>query len=95
MHGGHGHHSVNRRAIAERGFQIHAATWFAVNSFLFLIWLVTTPGGFPWFVFPAGGWGIALAINAVSIYGSPRRAEQLQAADERQAALWASYSDTD
>jgi hypothetical protein len=64
---------------------VHAATWFAVNAFLFLIWLVTTPGGFPWFVFPAGGWGIALAIEAVATYGGSGRAEELQAEDDRAA----------
>ena len=56
---------------AQRGFQMHAATWAAVNGFLFLIWLLTTPGGFPWFLFPAGGWGIALAIHAVATFGDP------------------------
>lgn len=56
---------------AQRAFQMHAATWAAVNGFLFLVWLLTTPGGFPWFLFPAGGWGIALAIHAVSTFGDP------------------------
>lgn len=48
---------------------MHAATWAAVNGFLFLIWLITSPGGHPWFLYPAGGWGIALAIQAVGTFG--------------------------
>ena len=37
---------------AQRGFQIHATVWFAVNAFLFLIWAMTGMG-FPWFLIPA------------------------------------------
>ena len=51
----------------QRGFQIHATVYFAVNAFLFMIWLVVG-GGFPWFLFPLGGWGIALAIHATTAY---------------------------
>lgn len=55
---------------AQRSFQIHATVWFSVNAFLFMIWLITG-AGFPWFVFPAMGWGIALAIHATSAYTTP------------------------
>ena len=65
---------------AQRGFQIHATVWFAVNAFLFMIWLVVG-AGFPWFLFPAGGWGIGLAAHAVAVYtGSPQ--DELEAAEE-------------
>ena len=56
---------------------MHAATWAAVNGFLFLVWLLTSPGGFPWFLFPAGGWGIAVAIHAVSTFGDPGDDDEL------------------
>lgn len=68
---------------AQRSFQIHAATWAAVNGFLFLIWLLTMPGGFPWFLFPAGGWGIALAIHAVATFGDPGDDDELLPPPER------------
>ncbi|HEX7167114.1 MAG TPA: 2TM domain-containing protein [Acidimicrobiales bacterium] len=51
----------------QRGFQIHATVWFAVNAFLFMVWLITG-AGFPWFLFPAGGWGIGLAAHAAAAY---------------------------
>ena len=51
----------------QRGFQIHATVWFAVNAFLFMVWLVVG-AGFPWFLFPAAGWGVALAIHATAAY---------------------------
>jgi glucan phosphoethanolaminetransferase (alkaline phosphatase superfamily) len=54
----------------QRAFQIHATVWFAVNAFLFLIWLITG-AGFPWFLIPAAGWGIGLAAHATSAYTHP------------------------
>ena len=57
---------------AQRAFQIHAAVWFSVNAFLFLIWLITG-AGFPWFLIPAAGWGIGLAAHATAAFTAPPR----------------------
>lgn len=62
---------------AQRGFQVHAAVWFAVNAFLFMIWLVTG-AGFPWFLFPAGGWGIGLVAHAVAALNKPFDDDELE-----------------
>ena len=63
---------------AQRGFQIHATVWFAVNAFFFMIWLITG-GGFPWFLIPAFGWGIGLAAHATAVYTrSPRVEDELE-----------------
>lgn len=59
-------------SLRERIFQIHATTWLTVNVLLFVIWLVTG-AGFPWFLFPALGWGVPLAIHAVLTFGNPGR----------------------
>ena len=63
---------------SQRGFHIHATVWFAVSAFLFLIWLVTTPGGFPWFIFPAGGWGIGLAAHAAAAHNHALDDDELE-----------------
>ena len=69
---------------AQRGFQIHATVWFAVNAFLAMIWLITG-GGFPWFLIPAMGCGIGLAAHATAAYtrplGSGDRDDELDAGD--------------
>ncbi len=68
---------VGRRAYAQpmtpaqRAFQVHATTWFAVNAMLFMIWLITTAPGHPWFLYPAMGWGIGLAAHATATYTRP------------------------
>lgn len=63
---------------AQRGFSIHASIWAAVSAFLFLIWLVTTPGGFPWFVFPIGGWGVGLAAHAALTFNREPDDDELE-----------------
>lgn len=66
---------------AQRAFQIHATVWFAVNAFLFMIWAVTGMG-FPWFIFPAGAWGIGLAAHATSAFTHPvHHDDELDAGD--------------
>jgi hypothetical protein len=66
---------------AQRSFQVHAAVWFAVNAFLFMIWLING-AGHPWFLYPAGGWGIGLAIHAASAYSGGGRDEELESGGE-------------
>lgn len=69
---------------AQRAFQIHAATWFASNAFLFMVWVIVGMG-FPWFLFPAGAWGIGLAAHATAVYTKvPRDDDELDAAPSRQ-----------
>ena len=57
---------------AQRTFQVHAAVWFAVNSFLFMVWLLGG-AGHPWFLYPAMGWGIGLAAHATAAFTAPIR----------------------
>ena len=57
-----------RERIEElRGFYAHLAAYVAVNVFLILVNLITSPG-YLWFVFPLFGWGIGLAIHAVMVF---------------------------
>ncbi len=53
-----------RRESARRALRQHAALWLAVTVFLFLINMLTSPG-YPWFLFPFLGWGLAVAIQAI------------------------------
>ena len=65
----------------QRSFQIHAAVWFATNAMIFMIWLVTG-AGFPWFLFPALGWGIGLAAHATAAYTQhPSADDELEPGD--------------
>jgi Domain of unknown function (DUF1707)/2TM domain len=40
-------------------------TYLAVMALLWLIWLVTSPGGYPWPIWPMLGWGLGVAGRAL------------------------------
>lgn len=55
------------RAEAKFGFYKHLAVYVAVNLMLFVINLVTSPADF-WAIWPLIGWGIAIAIHALTVF---------------------------
>jgi len=64
---------ARERAKAKLGFYIHLIVYVCINVLLFAIWYLFTleSGGFPWFIFPLIGWGIAVVIHAiVAFYGN-------------------------
>jgi hypothetical protein len=56
-----------RSARGQRhGFRIHATVFVAVQALLVLVWLLTG-GGYPWFLYALGGWGVGLAAHFAAI----------------------------
>jgi hypothetical protein len=51
-----------------RGFYVHLGIYALVNSLLFLINIVTTPGVL-WFYWPLFGWGLGVALHALIVFG--------------------------
>lgn len=49
-----------------KGFRAHAVSYALVISGLIIIWLLTSPGGYFWPVWPMFGWGIGLASHGVA-----------------------------
>ena len=50
-------------------FYIHLSIYIVVNILVFSIWYITLgPSGFPWFIFPLVGWGIAVLIHGVTTF---------------------------
>ena len=47
-----------------------------VNSFVVVIWLVTSGHGFFWPVFPIAFWGIGVIMNAWDVYGHQEISEE-------------------
>jgi hypothetical protein len=56
------------RIKKKRDFATHVVVYVLVNSFLVVIWAVTS-GDFFWPIFPILGWGIGLGANAWDVYG--------------------------
>lgn len=63
---------AERRAEEKLGFYVHFTVYCVVNIMLFLIWLFATKG-FPWFLFPLGGWGIGISFHFLSTFVFTRR----------------------
>lgn len=58
---------ARRRLRAEKGFYAHLAVYAGVMALLAVInWSAGSPW---WFVWPALGWGIALALHGISVFG--------------------------
>lgn len=57
-----------KRVKKRRDFYAHLLAYALVNTFVVVIWLVTTPGGFFWPIFLIALWGIGLAMNAWDVW---------------------------
>lgn len=51
---------------AKEGFAAHATSYLLVMALLVTIWLLTTPGGYFWPVWPMVGWGFGLASHGLA-----------------------------
>jgi hypothetical protein len=58
-------------------FRAHALSYLMVMTLLVAIWLLTTPGGYFWPIWPMLGWGIGVAWHALArgSWGAGRRHE--------------------
>ena len=55
-----------RREIMRRGFKGNLISFLAVNTFLVVLNLTTTPRDF-WAIYPISGWGLGLFMHYVKI----------------------------
>ena len=74
---------AKRRVEAKKGFYIHLTIYICVNVFLINIWAFASGGGFPWFIFPLGGWGIGLLFHGLGVFVFDRKSNR--AAIEKEA----------
>ncbi|SNY59349.1 2TM domain-containing protein [Paractinoplanes atraurantiacus] len=56
------------RLRKRRELQAHVLAYVLVNLFLNGIWLLTTPGGFYWPMFPMLGWGIGIVFHIWDVF---------------------------
>ena len=61
-----------KRIRAKREFWVHLFVYFAVNTFLVVIWAVTS-GGYFWPIWPMLGWAIGLGAHGLSVFAGPRQ----------------------
>jgi len=74
---------IERAHKAVGGFAGHLIPFLVVNGFLFFINLSTATGlGFPWFLFPLGGWGIGLVSHLATVRTRRRERAEVEALPE-------------
>jgi hypothetical protein len=56
--------AVQARRASEIALRVHVAVYASIIGMLVLIYLLTTPFDYPWPIWPAIGWGVAVAIHA-------------------------------
>ena len=59
---------AKKRVSEIRGFYHHLAAYVVINAALVLINLLTSPRDL-WFMWPLLGWGIGVALHALSVFG--------------------------
>ena len=70
---------ARKRAKAKLGFYIHLIVYVCINVLLLAIWYITLEsGGFPWFIFPLIGWGIAVVIHAIVAFSGNSTEESME-----------------
>jgi hypothetical protein len=63
---------AKKRVQAIKEFYTHLTVYVLVNLLLFTINMLTLPGSL-WFYWPLMGWGIAVALHALRVFGSGGR----------------------
>ena len=75
---------ARKRVEAKKGFFIHLTVYIIVNIMLVLIWAFPGGGGFPWFVFPLGGWGIGILFHFLEAFIFSRQTDWERKAIEKE-----------
>lgn len=63
---------AKKRVEERKGFYSHLAAYVIVNATLILIWAFAGGGGYPWFFWVLGGWGIGLLFHFLGVFVFPR-----------------------
>ncbi len=74
---------AKKRVEAKKGFYIHLTVYILVNILLVLIWAFASGGGYPWFLWPLGGWGIGILSHFLGVFVFGRKSDK--AAIEKEA----------
>ena len=59
---------ARKRVEEKKGFFVHLIVYSMVNLGMILIWAFAAGGGYPWFVWILGGWGIGLVSHFLGVF---------------------------
>ena len=56
------------RVKARKDFYSHLSAWAIISVILFIVWAITSFGGYPWFLWPVCIWGIFVLLNYIRVF---------------------------
>ena len=74
---------AKKRVKAKKEFWSHFGTWAGINIMLIVIWALTDLGGYPWFIWPLGTWGVVVLGHFLFVFVFERKGDR--AAIEKEA----------
>ena len=76
---------ARKRVEEKKGFYAHLCVYLAINLLVIIIWLVTSLGAYPWFVFPVGCWGVIAILHYLFVFVFNKDARWEKNAVEKEA----------
>jgi hypothetical protein len=76
---------AKKRVEDRKDFYIHLSAYILVNILLVIIWAFPAGGGYPWFLWPLGGWGIGLILHFLGVFVFSKQTERNKRAIEKEA----------
>ncbi|MFC1977269.1 2TM domain-containing protein [Chloroflexota bacterium] len=67
---------AKKRVEEKRGFYSHLTAYGVVNIILVLIWAFAAGGGYPWFLWVLGGWGIGILFHFLEVFAFGRKSDR-------------------
>ena len=67
---------ARKKVKAKREFYKHLVVYVVVNIILVIIWAFPAGGGYPWFWWVIGGWGIGVLFNFLDVFVWQRRGDK-------------------
>jgi hypothetical protein len=75
--------AAKKRVKDKRDFYGHLIAYLIVNSILILVWALSG-GGYPWFVWCMGPWGIGVVFHFLAVFVFPTSATKERQAIEKE-----------
>ena len=68
---------AKKRVKAKKDFYSNLTAYLVVNIILVLIWAFAAGRGYPWFLWPLGGWGIFVLLNFFQVFVFPGKGDKV------------------
>ena len=64
------------RVKAKKDFYGHLSAWAIVNIILIVVWALTSPGGYPWFLWCLCIWGVFVLLHGLRVFVFERKSDR-------------------